>query len=259
MRLFGQHMHQEQVQAQSTGQRLDPDFRRVEPVHAFTTVEQHLQADQRQCEGAKTKEVERRRLRGFLLGEQQRYDQEDVRRQRQADVEDRTPVEMLGDPATDARAADDAHEHDGGPGRAELHAFLGRQRLHGNRHRQRRQHTTRQALNNACADELQRRAGNSGQQQTEHEERQRRLIHKLQAKAPGKPLGNRHGDRACRQVRGENPARLVVGHRQAALNQPQYCIGQRQVRRLHVSREQNGQPERARTACIRGCICMGVH
>ena len=115
MHLGGQHVHDEQVQPQHTGQRFDPDFGRGEPVQALTAVEQHLQADQAQGEGAEAEEVERRRFLGLFLGQQQCHHQKDVRRQRKADVEHRAPAEVLADPAADARAADDAQEHDGGP------------------------------------------------------------------------------------------------------------------------------------------------
>ncbi len=138
-------------------------------------------------------------------------------------------------------------------------ALLGRQCLHGNCHRQGRQHATGQALDDPRTDKLQRRRGHRREQQAEDEDSQRGLIDKLQAKTPGKPLGNRQGNGARREVRRENPSGLVVSHRQGALNQPQHRIGQRQVGGLHVSGEQHRQSKRVRTARIRGCLCVGVH
>ncbi|MNF98615.1 hypothetical protein D3C84_814830 [compost metagenome] len=58
MHLRRQHMHREQIEPQCTAQRFQADLGRGKPVQAFTTVEQHLQADQTQRESAKAKEVE---------------------------------------------------------------------------------------------------------------------------------------------------------------------------------------------------------
>ncbi|MNQ79591.1 hypothetical protein D3C85_945400 [compost metagenome] len=178
-------MHHEQVDPQRRRHGFQPDLGRSEPVQALPPVEQHLQADHAEGEGAETEEIERRRFLGLLLGQQQRRHQEDKRRQWHAEIEHRPPAKMLGDPATDTRAADDAEQHDGGPARAKFPTLVQRQGFQGNRHRQRCQHATGDALNDARPHELQRRRCRRGEQQAKDKQNQRCLIHPLQAKAPG--------------------------------------------------------------------------
>ena len=181
-------------------------------------------------------EVEGRLLLRPLLLEREGDCQEDEGGHREANIEDRVPAVVFTEPAADAWAAADAEQHAYRRSQADPGVARRRQHIEQKRRRQRNEWAARGPLDDPGERELDGSRRKRSEHEADREDGEGNLIDRLSAVARCEPARHRHDNDARRNIRGEDPTDLVVGHRQRALDMRQGRIRDRDIEPLHVSR-----------------------
>ncbi len=125
------------------------DLRRAEPVLVGAPVHHQLERADENGERAETEEIERSLPPAGVVGHEAQEREDGQRPDRDVDVENPAPGEVLGEPAAERRPDDRAHDHRCAPDRHHLRNQPLRVEVEHHRLRQRDQRCARDALQEA--------------------------------------------------------------------------------------------------------------
>ncbi|PAV70526.1 hypothetical protein WR25_16387 [Diploscapter pachys] len=235
----------EQIAEEHAQRRLQADFGRAEPVLGLTAIEHQLDRTNRQRQHREAEQVEPRS--GSILGFGQKRGQagKGERADRQIDVEDPAPRQIVGQPPAQRRADDRPQDRAHPPYRHGRAVAFGRVDIEQDRLAHRHQRRAEHALQQAEADQLAQAVGDAAQAGDGGEADDRPQHQPLAPEPPGQPAGQRGHDRGGDDVGGEHPGDLLARGGDAALDMRQRDVGDRAVERVHHRRRHHRSGDEA--------------
>src|SRR5438045_4572225 len=227
----------------------DNDASRLEPVEVLALVERDLQRTDPQNQQRKTDAVDRQLEGGrFTLLVDEPGDRRGAEADRNIDVENPRPSDVVRDPPAEQRTDDRRDQRRDRPQGQRAASFLLRIAREQQRLRQRNHRTGNRALNHAKQNQEFDRRREPAQERHNDEEQNRHEEQPHLPVATREPAGQRPRDRVGDAKRRDHPRALIGRHAEAARNRWYRDVGDREVQHVHERRERQrdrAQYERA--------------